>query len=372
MSKVELRKSLDEFSDFDHVVFRLSGENPLEFIDLLKMYGLLDTFQNRNYTASFWSMDSHHLGVQEARAAEYFDHAFIAHSEYLPLFRQAHATYLPCAFSLASNTRVAEEVSKFGRPVRDPSSAPSVCAPFAAYPWQRRNLGYLKAMWAAKELGTPNFFGTVRGGSPPNEGLIHLILSHGVVLNLSLSDDLNMRNFEALALNRVLLTNRVPDHNLLDEYKQNMVFLSPDMANVKEKLEEALRTIPDDISAKFLERHSLWARVEEITNILIQKSGQVFFPDRPSLSKFDGPEAPVGVGEITLTPHSPELLLARSQWISPDHLAKVMIQSRSRFSTAIIVMADWVVSLVVRVVASTIGRLPRLRALLRAFSASQL
>lgn len=113
MTKHDLGKALEEFSEFDHVVLRLSGENPMEFIALLRIYGLLDVFMRRTYSASFWSMDSHHLGKHEAKAARFFDHTFIAHSEYLHLFDEKTATHLPCAFSLASNFRVSQTLAAF-------------------------------------------------------------------------------------------------------------------------------------------------------------------------------------------------------------------------------------------------------------------
>ena len=369
MNKPDLTQALKEFSEFDHVVFRLSGENPMEFIDLLRIYGLLKTFMSRTYSASFWSMDSHHLGKQEAKAARYFDHAFVAHSEYLHLFAENKASYLPCAFSLASNTRVAQTISKYMEGETKNANNKSLCAPFAAYPGQKRNLGYLRGMWAAQELGISNFFGMVRGGQPANEGLIQQILSNAVVFNLSLSNDLNMRNFEALALNRVLLTNKVLDHRLLKAYEQNIVFLKPDLSDLKARIIEALETEPQDISSEFLEKHSLWPRVEEITRVLLDKSGEVLPPNLLRLSEFDRPEEHSEPEDAVITSHSGPYLLARAEWFSLKDFRKALGSAESKIGSSMKILCIWLVSLFRHVAARTIGRFTPIRSMVRAITA---
>lgn len=369
MNKPDLTQALKEFSEFDHVVFRLSGENPMEFIDLLRIYGLLKKFMDRTYSASFWSMDSHHLGKQEARAARYFNHAFVAHSEYLHLFDENQASHLPCAFSLASNTRVSQTISKYIEGEPKNANNKSVCAPFAAYPWQKRNLGYLKGLRAAEELGISNFFGTVRGGQPANEGLIQQILSHTVVLNLSLSNDLNMRNFEALALNKILLTNQVLDHKLLKAYEQNIVFLKPDLSDMEARIIEALETESHDISSKFLEKHSLWPRVEEITRVLLDKAGEVLPPNFLRLSDFDRTEEYSEHGDTILTPHSASYLLARAEWFSPRDFRETLGRAESKIGSSMKILSIWLVSLCLHVVAKTIGRFTPMRSMVRAVKA---
>lgn len=368
MSKAELSRALAEFSDFNHVVFRLSGENPLEFIELLRLYGLLSTFRNRTYSASFWSMDSHHLGRQEARAAQYFDHVFVAHSEYMQLFDEKTSTHLPCAFSLASNSRIRQSLSSFQKESSWPPGNKSLTAPFAAYPRQGRNLGYLKGLWAAQELGISNFFGTVRGGTPPNEGLIQHILSHSVVLNLSLSNDLNMRNFEALALNRILLTNRVSDHEFLERYKQNIVFLKSDLSDLKEKISLALETEPRDISVDVLQKHSLWPRVQEIARVLLTQSGTTP-PAVWRLSEFDKPENQLQTIEFVKNPHSAVFLLARAQGFSRVELMKAVKDGEFLIRSILEFVVTWLLSLVRSAGVRISLWFPHFRAVLRAIKA---
>ncbi len=369
MSRNELGKALEDLSEFDHVVFRLSGENPMELIDLLRIYGLLNVFMKRTYSASFWSMDSHHLGRQEAKAARFFDHTFIAHSEYMNLFDEKTATHLPCAFSLASNSRVSQTLAAFSDVKAGKQKRESICAPFAAYPWQNRNLGYLKGMWAAQDLGVEHFFGSVRGGRPPNESLIQSILSNSVVFNLSLSNDLNMRNFEALALNRVLLTNQVSDHEILGAYKQNIVFLKPDLSDLKERMTDALAIQPRDISAEFLERHSLWPRIEEILKVILARSNTTSPPAIPRLTSFDKTERFSEPAEAVFFSYGPNYLLARSQWINAVDFRKAFEKPGTTLGTMVSIFSVWLLCLSAYVLARAIRRLPLIRASLRALKA---
>jgi hypothetical protein len=344
MNKRELQNALESFSKFDHVVFRLSGENPMDFLETLWLYGLFSSFKAREYSVSFWTMDSHHLGKHEARAARNFDHVFVAHKNYLSLFPKESSSYLPCSFSLAPEEVVAEYLKSDSRDLNS-STQGDICAPFAAYPWQKRNLGYLEGLWATNDLGKRGFFGTVRGGMLPNEGLVKTILSHRVVFNLSLKDDLNMRNFEALALNKILLTNRVTGHSLLQEFYENIVFLESDLSDFGEKLNLAISLEPSNISSPFLAKHSIRSRTEELVGILLSKTQaemktwDLAFPRYTETSKVQE-----GLFEV-FTPHTPELMMARGGWPTVYHLRRVINQSPNPIRSALQVFTMWVSSL---------------------------
>jgi hypothetical protein len=59
-------------------------------------------------------------------------------------------------------------------------------------------------------------------------------------LNLSIMDDLNMRNFESLALNQVMVTNRVSDHAKIDlDYSNTVFFDRFDQKSFAEAMEVA-------------------------------------------------------------------------------------------------------------------------------------
>jgi hypothetical protein len=244
-----------------------------------------------------------------------------------------------------------------------------VCAPFAAYPWQKRNGFYLEGLWAAQELRVPHFFGTVRGGETLNQGLIERLLSYDVVLNLSLSDDLNMRNFEALALNKILLTNRVPDHSLLEEFASNIVFVEPQDHDFKEKIELALKTEPRDISNTFLVQHSIRARVEEISSILLGLETIEL-----EASSSDTKHTPPTTGSVSnqrpiVLEHAPEALLARSGFPDWTQLKRLAASSSSPSQSIRLFLSIWAVSFSMNILSRLVRKASWVRAVYRAVCA---
>ncbi len=269
MAPQSLEAEMSNWEKLDGVVWRLSGEDVLAFIWQLKLSGLLRRFENRTFFAAFWTMDSHHMLAREKAAAKFFDHVFVAHASYLSSFDFRFATLLPCSFSLAPTSVVHREITAS----KSKLSGPKIGAYFANYPGQRRNTEYFEIRNRLGRMGVSNFFGVARGGAYANEGLIQSSLKHDVILNLSLKDDLNMRNFEALGLNKILLTNKVPGHEVLESFTHNIVFFDRDLQDLESKVSQALATEAQDVSAEFLQRHHITNRIEEIVQTLRAKIG---------------------------------------------------------------------------------------------------
>lgn len=124
-----------------------------------------------------------------------------------------------------------------------------------------------------------------------------------------------MRNFEALALNRILLTNKVKDHSLLEEFSQNIVFFSPGLSGLENALKTALSKVPADISAGFLLQHGMHARLSEI---ILRLSGIELSPQELCLKmKSNYPNfgsTDFCSREESISVHPPELLIGRSGW----------------------------------------------------------
>jgi hypothetical protein len=317
-------------------------------------------------------MDSHHLGTNEAAAAKFFDYVFVAHKQYLPLFDSTRAYYLPCSFSLTSATESARYLAEASECTH--KRVNGVCAPFTAYPLQKRNRSYAKCLREIKVLGIENsFFGVVRGGARHNEALITKMLQHKVVLNLSLADDLNMRNFESLALNRILLTNRVLDHELFTEWEENIVYLDENMDNLGPALIEALNRTPKDISKQFLVQHGIQTRVLRIIEIL--SGHRTEQKDVGSAESLSAPALDSRALDSRLAveiPHSQVELLAKSGWISINSLLSLLKDSKTKSR----ILADfgviWSKSFGVHILQTTIGRRSFIRAVLKILGAYKL
>jgi hypothetical protein len=360
MSKKEISDKFREFDSLDAVVWRLSGEDPNLFIWRLRLLGLLSEFQNRNFKAVFWTMDTHHMLSREARAAKYFDHVFIAHSPYVHNFPTEKTSFLPCSVSIESKSNIQGVIDRLqNKPAKN-----SCVALFANYPGQQRNLEYSKILELLGDLPVEHFFGQARGGSTPNSELISKTLEHKIVINLSLADDLNMRNFEALALNRVLLTNFVPDFHILGDWEQNIVVFERDLRDFQEKLEIALSKSPDDVSSSFLEKHHITNRLIQIVSTL--------FPDAALKANSGNMKVENNQNENLLPPsiHEYEYLELLSSAGSYALKFNTTLKAFREFGAfqALLFFLRALRAAFFRLILNTIGKLSWLRALITAVS----
>ncbi len=363
LPKYALSQWLTDFNDLDFVVFRLSGENPLEFINILKFRGLIQQFKLRKYSVSFWTMDSHHLGNQESRAQKFFDHVFVAHESYLDLFSASSTTFLPCSYSLTSENRL-EKILLDTR-CSSPENAGGVSAVFVAYPWYQRNATYFAALEKARVIGTPTFFGTIRGGlSYGNQGTIQKTLSFKATLNFSLRSDLNMRNFEALALNRILISNQSSAHTILSPWKENISFVNNDLSNLKDVLLDLDDRKPGAISSDFLAVHSIRVRIETIFFTLT--GVEYLVRERvPSDFESDFESCGADVGKIDETEHALATLLGRAGWPGVRMICKLWQMSPIPLKATINFLGEFLVSGFQATLRGTLGKIPALRAIMR-------
>jgi hypothetical protein len=112
--------------------------------------------------------------------------------------------------------------------------------------------------------GISYFFGEINSGTSfPRIQLIQAMAAAKVILNLTLSNDLNMRFFEALALNKVVVANRVSDIEFLEEYSRNIFVGDHDAGSIAELIEVALSASPVSFEESIRTGHSLDYRLWE-------------------------------------------------------------------------------------------------------------
>jgi hypothetical protein len=262
MTGKHVRKTIEDLEDLDVVFWKLGGADPNAFIWKLRISGCLNAFVNRSYFCAIWSMDSHHMHRAESKSQQFFDHVFVAHSPYLEYFDSTTSSHLPCSFPAELPAGLAFE----GYAVQS-ASAGSVTSVFALYPGQIRNHKFFQIAQILDRNNVDYFFGSVRGGGTLHGGMLNHLAQHKIIVNLSLQDDLNIRNFEGLALNKILLTNQVHDHSILQDYSSNIVFFKRDLSDFEQKLQEALSLAPQDISRDFIEQHGLAIRLQNALRV---------------------------------------------------------------------------------------------------------
>jgi len=220
----------------DLVIFRLVGRRPSSFIELLKNENLLDTYVNLKCKKVFWSQDSHHSYPHEVSVQDYFDRCYIAHSKYGKHFDQKKFFYLPCCYTAGSLDDLYEISAIEFKKERDIGSF------YVQYSIGDRNLVYAKIASILKRQNLSYTFARYYGTNEeyPYGNLKWGIKTSRVNVNVSLMDDLNIRNFEVIAMNGVLLTNKLDEHGNIDLDYSLTHFYQRDLSDFETKLQESL------------------------------------------------------------------------------------------------------------------------------------
>lgn len=210
---------------------------------------------------ALWTFDSHHSYEKERCFQRYFHVYFVAHSPYISKFDDVRAEWVPDCF-LRFDIDCLKELrlrSLFERDIKY-----DVVFPFKSYAVGNRVALAQKLDEYFKKIGVRYYLGPVQSGM----AYMNLILKSRVVLNISLLDDLNIRNFEAWGLNRPLLTNKVPDHdNLRDIDLLSTYFFQRDLSDFSQALQNALSTDNTmDTALDVLSSHMLIHRYVEMIN----------------------------------------------------------------------------------------------------------
>ena len=221
----------------DLFIFKAVGQLPTTIAQEFASAGLLEQFNRLSIPKVFWSQDSHHAHVQEARGQKYFDRFYIAHANYLDKFDQARTYHLPCCYGASSldflriiNSKKFETHFDIGNfYVQYNIGDRNLIIHKAKNIIEKRNLSYL----FGKLYGAPNGI--------PYGNMLCATLRTDIILNIPILDDLNIRNFEAIAFNKKLLTNELNEHKLVDLDYSNTLFINRNMSDFEDILMDAVK-----------------------------------------------------------------------------------------------------------------------------------
>lgn len=266
LSAEQVRELVSKLGGFDFWIIRLSGENPMDLVNRLKMSGAYGPYSRRRFRTAFWTMDSHHMLPHERRAAKHFDYVYVAHEAYLAEFPKDMASVLPCAFSLAPVSY--DLIESVEENIEGLDQAYQVISPFRIYPRAKRNLQIFRVAREFDSRGISYFFGEITGEkSGVKTALIAAMKRSKVILNLTLGNDLNMRFFESLAVNRTVVANRVSGVELLEEYRKNLFLTDGETENVVNAVTAALKSVPHDYSTQVVSKHSASTRLSSVLGV---------------------------------------------------------------------------------------------------------
>ncbi|HWR39327.1 MAG TPA: glycosyltransferase [Patescibacteria group bacterium] len=222
---------------------------------------LRDLFAAASVRKIAWSMDSHHQWPVEQKLQKYFDRYYLAHSPYMDKFDGQRVRWLPCYYGVSGIDSLLNSIRSVPEPVCDISCL------FRAYPHiGDRNFVAYEAAKILGRMGLKFVFGSMTGAGQAR--YVDMLKASKVVLNISIMDDLNLRNFEAIGLNRVMLTNRVPDHERVALDYRHTYFFKRDLSDFAEKVTLALRDESPVIETwrNVVNRHMLIHRYIDMIN----------------------------------------------------------------------------------------------------------
>jgi tetratricopeptide (TPR) repeat protein len=250
---------LQDAARADLVILALFGSNVDQmFVQRLASPEALRVLNDPFIRKVLWSMDSHIWHEMEARYQFFFDRYYLAHSPYIPRFQGVDCRWLPCCCfqeSIDAHLRLLQDPPP---PERD------VVFPYMTHPHGERNRIALEIQERLARRGLNAHFGFVGMGAD----YARAIQASRVCLNISLADDLNVRNFEVWGLDRCLLANPTPDHSRIDMDLSGTAFFQRDLSDFDGALDAALQAAAGQVrsAGAVLNRHMVIHRYVEIIN----------------------------------------------------------------------------------------------------------
>lgn len=260
------------YSEFFHlVIFFCEGNIIHEIFQRNKHNSKFIEFLNdQKQRKVAWSMDSHHQWQIEIQYQHFFYTYYLAHSNYIDKFKKTNVKWLPCALLVDHNRKELLQYYFLG----DREKTFDIVSIYRNYlSIGDRNAVIAECCKYLYNYGYSVFLGQTKQVIQGNLNMgryYHALCSGHIVLNISIKDDLNMRNFEALALNQIMVTNRVPDHDKIDLDYSNTVFFDRydlnSFANAIENAIERTKQVPKRTVDSVINKHMLIHRYVEIMN----------------------------------------------------------------------------------------------------------
>lgn len=227
-----------------------------------KQYGdrseVREFFANQAVRKVAWSVDAHHLWPAEVAHQQYFDRMYVADTSVMPHYDQAKVAWLPCYYRYLSIDSLIETVRQPRRLDR------GLVFPHHTYAIGDRNriARQIKRFCDLKPMD--NLFGNVGLEDTYKE----MMLTSRICLNISLLSEVNLRTFEALAYNRVLLADECPDYGRIEADWSSTVFYHRHLGGFADRFDAAAAIAPESVNTmpSVVNRHMLSHRYLSIIN----------------------------------------------------------------------------------------------------------
>lgn len=235
------------------------------WIDNIKFY---EPYFSKIKRLAHWSFDNHH-DIDEKYARKYFTHWLTAHTGYDEI-TGPNTIHLPCCYWQNSYIN-------FKNIIKDIVPSKDVVFHHSRYTTGNRSDLTEKIIGYINDLNLTYDFSYIQGG-PYCSQYTKSLEGCKVGLNISLLNDLNLRNFEVWMANKPLLTNYLPNYEMFPDLKEGTVFYNRDLSDFKDKLQESLEKKVDS-RRYIIKNHMLTNRYLEAINLIMNSNFKINFPE---------------------------------------------------------------------------------------------
>jgi len=247
----------------EDLVFIAGFGNPCSYwIDNIKFY---DPFFSKIKRLSYWSFDNHH-DIYEKDARKHFTDWLVAHTGY-ENNTGPNSIHLPVCYFQNS-------YDQFKNLIKDVHPSKDIIFHHRKYPIGDRDVLSQKMIQYIEELKLTYDFSPMNG----NVEYAKSLQGCKVGLNISLLNDLNLRNFEVWMANKPLLTNYLPNYEMFPELNKDTIFYNRDLSDFKDKLQESLEKKVDS-RRHIIKHHMLTNRYLEAINLIMNSNFKINFPE---------------------------------------------------------------------------------------------
>ena len=211
-----------------------------------------------------WTLDNHiHEFSHDQYVQKFFDRYYVAHQNFTSKLLPDNIKWLPCSFNM---TGINELIKITQNPARKHFDIVCVYRYFPGHiNLNNRNLIASDIYDTLRHYKNLKFcFCCTTYGVE----YLNLLKSAHVVLNISMSGDFNIRNFECAGLNKIMLADKVFDHESVALDYSGSYFFNRDLSNFRATLDRALSNANNDVNTlpNVVNNHMLIHRFLHIIN----------------------------------------------------------------------------------------------------------
>jgi hypothetical protein len=238
-SSTTVSNLLSKARDCSLVIFPFHSSAMVQFIKILSQINIDDLFKGE-FKVVVWTLDNHLFPEDDLIIQRMVDKLYVAHKNYDSHLDPRKTAYLPPAYYLTCIDNYIEDARYIFTENVD------ILCNFRYFKHHNQEDGRIKVAYEAYKIIKKDFpdLKIVCASILNPRDYINALRSSKIIMNISMYDDFNIRNFETIAFNKTLLTSWTSAHDLTKtkcniNFNKTFIF-QRDCSDLSEKIQEAL------------------------------------------------------------------------------------------------------------------------------------